>query len=61
MGLSPLRKAYQELLAGYRNLARLQATEGRQSEARKNLGAIYNWFTESFDTADLKGCQGVTR
>ena len=20
----------------------------------KNLGAIYNWFTEGFDTADLK-------
>ena len=46
-------------LAGYRNLARLQATEGQQSEARKNLGAIYNWFTEGFDTADLKDAKAL--
>jgi hypothetical protein len=36
------------------SLARLQASDGRQREARKNLGAMYNWFTEGFDTADLK-------
>jgi hypothetical protein len=27
---------------------------GRHDEARATLAAIYNWFTEGFDTADLK-------
>jgi hypothetical protein len=26
----------------------------RQDEARTMLADIYNWFTEGFDTADLK-------
>jgi hypothetical protein len=29
---------------------------GRRDEARAMLGEIYNWFTEGFDTADLKDC-----
>jgi predicted ATPase len=36
------------------SLARLRASEGRRDEARKMLAQIYNWFTEGFDTADLK-------
>jgi predicted ATPase len=35
-------------------LARLLATKGKRDEARVMLGSIYNWFTEGFDTADLK-------
>ena len=27
---------------------------GRRDEARAMLADIYNWFTEGFDTADLK-------
>jgi len=27
---------------------------GRRDEARHNARRIYNWFTEGFDTADLK-------
>ena len=36
------------------SLARLLAKQGRREEARTMLAAIYNWFTEGFDTADLK-------
>jgi class 3 adenylate cyclase/predicted ATPase len=35
------------------SLARLLAKQGRREEARTMLAAIYNWFTEGFDTADL--------
>ena len=36
------------------SLARLLAKQGRRGEAREMLAEIYNWFTEGFDTADLK-------
>jgi len=36
------------------SLARLLAKQGRSDEARTMLAEIYNWFTEGFDTADLK-------
>ena len=36
------------------SLAQLLAKQGRRDEARAMLAEIYNWFTEGFDTADLK-------
>ena len=36
------------------SLARLIANQGRRDEARMMLTDIYNWFTEGFDTVDLK-------
>jgi class 3 adenylate cyclase/predicted ATPase len=36
------------------SLARLLAKQGRRDEARAMLAEIYVWFTEGFDTADLK-------
>ena len=36
------------------SLARLLAQLGRCDEARAMLAEIYNWFTEAFDTTDLK-------
>jgi class 3 adenylate cyclase/predicted ATPase len=36
------------------SLARLLASQGHRDEARAMLAEIYNWFTEGFDTADLK-------
>ena len=36
------------------SLARLLAKPGRRDEARALLAEIYGWFTEGFDTADLK-------
>jgi predicted ATPase len=36
------------------SLARLLAKQGKREEARAMLAEIYGWFTEGFDTADLK-------
>jgi predicted ATPase len=36
------------------SLARRLDKEGRRDEARRMLGEIYRWFTEGFDTTDLK-------
>jgi predicted ATPase len=36
------------------SFARLLAKQGKGGEAREMLAAIYGWFTEGFDTADLK-------
>ena len=36
------------------SLARLRREQGRRAGARELLAPIYGWFTEGFDTADLK-------
>jgi len=36
------------------SLARLLDKQGKRDEAHARLAAIYGWFTEGFDTADLK-------
>jgi predicted ATPase len=36
------------------SLARLLRDTGRRAEARTMLAEIHNWFTEGFDTPDLK-------
>ena len=41
-------------LRATRSLARLLGRRGNRSEARAMLADIYGWFTEGFDTADLK-------
>ena len=41
------------------SLAQLLCDTGRRSEARVMLAEIYNWFTEGFDTADLKDAQAL--
>jgi predicted ATPase len=41
------------------SLARLLAKQGRRDEARAMLAEIYGWFTEGFDTADLKDAKSL--
>ncbi len=41
------------------SLARLLAKQGHPDEARSMLAEIYNWFTEGFDTADLKDAKAL--
>ncbi len=36
------------------SLARLRQRQGRIADARQQLAEIYGWFTEGFDTADLR-------
>jgi hypothetical protein len=40
-------------------LAQLLRDTNRRDEARTMLAEIYNWFTESFDTADLKEAKAL--
>ena len=43
------------------SLARLLRDSGRHYEASTMLADIYNWFTEGFDTVDLKDAQALLR
>ena len=36
------------------SMARLWRDRGRRDEARDLLAPVYGWFTEGFDTLDLK-------
>ncbi len=43
------------------SLARLLRKQGRIDEAREVLAQVYNWFTEGFDTADLKDAKALLK
>jgi predicted ATPase len=41
------------------SLARLWREQGRRAEARDLLSPVYGWFTEGFDTADLRDAKAL--
>jgi predicted ATPase len=41
------------------SLARLWQQQGKQAEARALLAPIYGWFTEGFDTIDLREAKAL--
>ena len=41
------------------SLARLWRDGGKRAEARDLLAPVYNWFTEGFDTQDLKDAKAL--
>jgi predicted ATPase len=41
------------------SLARLLVAEGQRDEAGRTLAGVYNWFTEGFDTADLREAKAL--
>lgn len=41
------------------SLVRLWQSQGKQQEAHQMLSEIYGWFTEEFDTADLKEAKAL--
>jgi predicted ATPase len=41
------------------SLARLWADQGKRAKAHDLLAPIYGWFTEGFDTADLKDAKAL--
>ena len=41
------------------SLARLWQQQGKQTEARDLLTPVYDWFTEGFDTTDLKDAKAL--
>jgi predicted ATPase len=41
------------------SLARLRRDQDRRAEARDLLAPVYGWFTEGFDTPDLKEAKAL--
>jgi predicted ATPase len=41
------------------SMARLWRDQGKRTEARDLLAPIYGWFTEGFDTPDLKEAKAL--
>jgi predicted ATPase len=50
-------KAYE--LRAATSLAQLWGEQGRRAAARDLLAPVYGWFTEGFDTVDLKEARGL--
>jgi len=46
-------------LRGAMSLARLWRDQGKRDEARNLLAPVYGWFTEGFDTLDLKEAKAL--
>jgi class 3 adenylate cyclase/tetratricopeptide (TPR) repeat protein len=57
--LSAGQSAKMEQLRATVSLARLLDVQGKRAEARAMLAETYNWFTEGFDTADLKDAKAL--
>ena len=41
------------------SMARLWRDQGKRDEARSLLAPVYGWFTEGFDTTDLRGAKAL--
>jgi len=41
------------------SMARLWHYRGKRDEARELLASVYGWFTEGFDTRDLKEAKAL--
>ena len=54
---SRARKAFE--LRAATSLARLWRDQGKRAEAHDLLAPVYGWFTEGFDTADLKEAKAL--
>jgi class 3 adenylate cyclase/tetratricopeptide (TPR) repeat protein len=57
--ISAAESAKIEQLRATLSLARLLRDTNRRDEARAKLSEIYGWFTEGFDTADLKEAKAL--
>ena len=61
LGVARAQQARSWELRAATSLARLWRGQGRRTEARDLLARVYDWFTEGFDTLDLKRGQGIAR
>jgi predicted ATPase len=50
-------KAYE--LRAATSLARVWGEQGRRGQAHELLAPVYGWFTEGFDTRDLKEAKAL--
>jgi predicted ATPase len=54
IGIAQTQKAKALELRAAMSMARLWRDQGKRDEARELLAPVYGWFTEGFDTLDLK-------
>jgi predicted ATPase len=59
IGVARRQNAKSWELRGATSLARLRRHQGRREEAVALLAPILGWFTEGFDTADLKDAKAL--
>ena len=53
------RQAKSYELRAAMSMARLWRDQGKRDEARELLAPVYGWFTEGFDTRDLKEAKAL--
>jgi predicted ATPase len=59
IAIARAQKAKSWELRAATSLARLRRNQGRCAEARDLLAPLYGWFTEGFDTLDLKDAKAL--
>ena len=59
IAIARAQKAKSWELRSAAGLARLWRDQGERQQARDLLAPIYGWFTEGFDTADLKEAKAL--
>lgn len=61
IGIAQRQEAKSLELRAAMSLARLLQAKGERLEAQEILGAVYGWFTEGFDTADLEEARALLK
>jgi predicted ATPase/class 3 adenylate cyclase/ribosomal protein L40E len=59
IGIARKQRAKSLELRARTSLARLWQRHGKRTESHKLLSEVYGWFTEGFDTADLKDARAL--
>jgi class 3 adenylate cyclase/tetratricopeptide (TPR) repeat protein len=59
LGIAEEQEAKLWELRAAASLARLRRDQGRRAEAQDMLAPVYDWFTEGFDTPDLKDARAL--
>jgi predicted ATPase len=59
LSIARQQQAKSWVLRAAKSTARLWRDQGKQDEARDLLAPVYGWFSEGFDTLDLKDAKAL--
>ena len=59
LAVAPQQQAKPWELRAAMSMARLRHDQGKPQQARELLAPVYGWFTEGFDTRDLKEAKAL--